>query len=112
MIYGYKCISCRKVFDVIKSVRDIDVNEFCPSCDSPAEREFVPQKVFFSGTKVEDAEFNHGLGAVTKSKKHREELAKRKGLVEVGNDFKSGDSMQTEFDKKREEKRKKEWDDL
>jgi hypothetical protein len=37
---------------------------------------------------------------------------KTKGLVEVGNDYKSGEKMQTTFDTAREEKRKKSWEDL
>jgi putative FmdB family regulatory protein len=112
MVYAYLCTKCPCEFDVIKSVKDMDVNEFCPNCEAPGERQFIPKRVFFSGTSVQHAEFNHGLGAVTKNKAHRDELAKRKGLVEVGNDFKSGDTMQTKFDRDREEKRKKGWDDL
>jgi putative FmdB family regulatory protein len=112
MTYQYYCEKCDKKFDVIKSVREIDVNEFCPDCESPSERQFVPQHVYFSGTKVQHAEYNPGLGAVTKNKKHREELAKRKGLVEVGNDFKSGETMQTKFDTERAEKLKKRYEDI
>jgi hypothetical protein len=97
---------------VIKSVKDIDVNEFCSSCGNPAERQFVPSRVYFSGTKVQHAEWNPGLGAVTKSKEHREELAKRKGLVEIGNDFKSGESMQKHFDEIRTDKLNKRYEDI
>lgn len=104
MIYEYKCIECKRSFDVTKSVKDIDVNEFCPRCDSPAERKFVPSKLHLTGTKVEHAEYNPGLGAVVKSKYERQELAKRKGLVEVGNDYKSGESMQKSFDETRAKK--------
>jgi putative FmdB family regulatory protein len=112
MTYQYYCEKCDTKFDVIKSVKDIDVNEFCPGCECPAERQFVPQHVYFSGTKVEHAEYNPGLGAVTKNKKHREELAKRKGVVEVGNDFGSGENMQKHFDQAREEKLKKRYEDI
>lgn len=112
MTYQYYCEKCDRTFDVIKPVKDIDVNEFCPKCENPSERQFVPSKVYFSGTKVEHAEYNPALGAVTKNKEHRKELAKRKGLVEVGNDFKSGESMQQHFDKAREEKLKKRYEDI
>lgn len=112
MTYQYNCEKCQSTFDVIKSVKDIDVNEFCPKCENPATRQFVPSKVHFTGTRVQHAEYNPGLGAVTKNKEHRSELAKRKGLVEVGNDFKSGESMQTHFDTAREEKLKKRYEDI
>lgn len=112
MTYQYQCVKCDHVFDVIKSVKDIDVNEFCPDCEAPAERQFVPTRVYFSGTQVQHAEYNPGLGQVVKSKYERQELAKRKGLVEVGNDFKSGESHQKEFETERARKREKAWDDL
>lgn len=112
MTYQYHCEKCDRSFDVVKSVKDIDVNEFCPNCESPSERQFVPTRVHFTGTSVQNAEYNPGLGAVTKNKKHREELAKRKGLVEVGNDYKSGESMQTQFDQAREEKLSKRYEDI
>lgn len=89
----------------------MDVNEFCPECAAPAERLFMPQRVYLSGTKVQNAEYNVGLGAVVKNAYERSELAKRKGLVEVGNDFKSGDSMQKNFDGERAVKREKAWED-
>lgn len=111
MTYQYNCPKCDNTFDVIKPARDIDVNEFCPSCESPAIRQFVPSKVYFSGTKVQNAEYNPGLGRVVKSKYHRTELAKRMGLVEVGNDYGGGDKMQKSFDTAREEKLKKRWED-
>lgn len=112
MTYAYKCTECAHAFDVIKSVKDIDVNEFCPRCESPAERQFVPSRVYFSGTEVTNPEWNPGLGAVVKSKRHREELAKRKGLIEVGNDFGSGKKMEQKFESDRAAKREKEWDAL
>jgi hypothetical protein len=95
---------------VIKSVRDIDRNENCPECGEFAVRQFVPKRVHFSGTSVQNAEYNPGLGCVVKDKYHRQELCKRKGLVEVGNDFKSGDSMQKHFDSERAAKREKAWE--
>jgi putative FmdB family regulatory protein len=111
MTYEYRCVKCEYCFDVIKSVKDMDINEYCPRCESPSERQFKPSRLYLNGTSVENAEYNPGLGAVTKNRKHRKELAKRKGLVEVGNDYKSGDKMQKEFDTKREAKLKKRYED-
>ncbi len=110
MVYEYQCSKCTHRFDVTKSVKDIDVTETCPQCGDFAERKFVPSKVYFSGTEVRDAEYNPGLGAVVKSKRHREELAKRKGLVEIGNDFKSSESIHKKFDEERSEKREQRYE--
>lgn len=110
--YVYVCSKCGHEFDVIKSYKDIDVNEFCPKCDEPAERQFVPKRVFFSGTAVTHAEYNPGLGTVVKNKAHKEDILKRRGLVEVGNDYGSGDKMVEKFDKDRAEKLSKRWDEV
>ena len=96
---------------MIKSVRDMDVNEFCPRCDEPAERQFVPKRVSFIGASVTHAEYNPGLGMVVKNKAHKEDILKRRGLVEVGNDYGSADKHQAKFDKDRSEKIAKRWEE-
>lgn len=111
MTYGYDCTKCHHEFDVIKSHRDMERNENCPKCGEFALRQFIPQRVFFSGAKVEHAEFNPGLGCVVRNKHHKQELMKQKGLVEVGNDFGSPDRMVDHFDKERADKRQKRWED-
>lgn len=112
MTYEYRCIKCDRRFEVIKSVRDIDVNEFCPRCEAPGERQFVPSRVYFNKTAVTHAEYNPGLGCVVKNKAHLEDLCKQKDVVQVGNDFTSGEKMDQKFEKDREEKRQKSWDDI
>jgi hypothetical protein len=47
-----------------------------------------------------------------KNKRHRQELAKQKGLVEVGNDFGAGEKIQKQFEAERAARREKEWDKL
>jgi putative FmdB family regulatory protein len=111
MTYEYLCEKCDKRFDVIKSYKDIDVTEYCPKCGEFAVRQFVPTRIHLSGTAVTHAEFNPGLGCVVKNKRHKEYLMKAKGVQEVGNDFKSGESMNAHFDKAREEKMRKRWED-
>jgi len=96
---------------VVKPVAEIAKVELC-ECGTPADRSFFPTRIHITGAKVEHAEWNPGLGCVTKNKRDREEIAKRQGLVEVGNDYKSGESIQKTFDQAREEKKKKEWDAL
>lgn len=113
MTYEYQCVKCERIFDVIKPHTEMDVNEFCHECGAPADRIKFPRgKVYLSGTAVEHAEYNPGLGAVVKNKAHRAELAKRKGLVEVGNDYKSAESMQKQFDTARAEKLNKRYEDV
>lgn len=110
MVYEYRCIKCRRKFEVVKSMRDFDRNEFCEPCGAPGEFVFNP-RVQIMGASVQHAEYNPGLGAVTKNKRDRAEQAKRKGVIEVGSDFKSGDSMQKSFDTDRAKKLAKRWEE-
>ena len=84
MIYPYEC-ECGFKTDIIKSVRDIDNSEKCPKCDTIMSRKIAGGNGFLYA-EVEDAEYNPGLGCVVKNKKHRAEIAKQRGLVEVGNE--------------------------
>lgn len=88
------------------------MNEYCPRCDEPAERQFAPRRLHLSGTRVTHAEYNPAFGEVVKNKHHRQELAKRLGVVEVGNDFKSGEKMDKQFEKDRVAKLERRWDDV
>jgi putative FmdB family regulatory protein len=110
--YEYECAECGRRFDVIKSVKDMERNENCPKCGEFGIRKCIPSKVYFNQTEVTHAEYNPGLGAVVKNKRHKDYLMKSKGIVEVGNDFGNGEKMQKEFDTAREEKLKKSWDDV
>jgi Golgi nucleoside diphosphatase len=96
---------------VIKSVKDMEVNETCPKCGEFAVRQFVPSRLHITGAKVTHAEYNPGLGCVVKNKAHKADIMKAKGVVEVGNDFKSGESMNQHFDTARTEKMRKRWED-
>ena len=107
MIYEYSCTKCKHVFDVIKRVADLDVNEFCLKCESPAERQFTAH-IHIMGAGVEHAEYNPAFGQVVKNKTHRKELAKRKGMIEIGNE--KPETIHKHFDQGREEKRAKSWE--
>jgi len=82
LIYEYDCPKCQEIVEVVKSMHDAARVEHCIICDNVMERLWNAPQII--GAKVEEAEFNHGLGCVTKSKNHRNEIAKRKGLIEVG----------------------------
>jgi putative FmdB family regulatory protein len=84
-VYPYKCTTCPHHFDVAKSVRQIDDPETCPKCQSDSKRYLVA--VNFNGASDWDkAEYNPGLGCIVKNTKHRERIAKARGLIELGNE--------------------------
>lgn len=113
MIYVYECNKCKHEFDIVKHHTEIDRQEHCPLCKNYLIRLFKPNPGCFMHTVSHDgAEYNPGLGCVVKNKKHKDYLLKEKNLVEIGNDFKSADSMIDSFDKAREEKREKSWEDV
>lgn len=107
--YDYLCEKCELEFEVIKSIHDYKTPEKCTKCGKQAIKIFSRQ-VHFIGTKIEDAEFNVGLGKITKSKRHRDELAKRMGLEELGNE--KPEVIHKTFDQAREDKLRKSWEDI
>ena len=110
MIYPYRCQECSHNFDVVKSVKQIDSLEECQACGSSSTERLFSAQIYFIGAKVEDSEYNPGLGCVTKGKRHREEIAKQRGLVEVGNE--SADTLHKESVVKKEKQREREWSEL
>lgn len=111
MTYVYRCRPCKARFEVIKSYKDMERNENCPSCGEFAIRDFIPESIEFTRTKVTHAEYNPGLGCVVKDAKHKDYLLKSKNLVEIGNDFGSGQKQQDKFDSDRAAKTKKRYED-
>ena len=84
MIYEYECKE-HGVFEVLKSMDEAGKDEPCPTCQVIGSR-LWNNRGGFTGEKVEHAEWNPALGCVIKNKKHRAEVAERKGLVEIGNE--------------------------
>lgn len=107
-IYPYLCEKCDVESDVIKSMHDSAREEQCKSCGNRLKRIYTPSQII--GASVQNAEFNLGLGCVTKNKRHREEIASRRGLVEVGNE--TPQTLHRESVVKRAKEREKEWDEL
>ena len=110
MIYPYECLTCKSSVDIVKSMHDASKSEFCETCKSELTR--VWTSFYTTGTRVENAEYNPGLGVVTKSAKDRAEQAKRQGVVEIGNDYKSPTAIGQAFDKARKEKIDKSWEEV
>lgn len=86
MIYAYECSSCKKQFDVIKPVSQIDDKEYC-ECKAEAKRIFVPPKLYFNNLKVQDPYFSTALGEMVKDDHDLRRKAKERGLTEIGNEL-------------------------
>lgn len=108
MVYPYACEKCDKTFDVVKHHTKSSRKEKCPDCGKVASR--IWTRAEFIGTKVENAEFNHGLGMVTKSARHRKDEARARGLEEVGNE--APKKTREHFEKVREDRRRKIYDEV
>lgn len=107
MRYPYKCHKCQHDWEVIKSIAQIDSPEVCPKCASGNTERYIARTHFY-GAAVEDSYFCPALGCIVKGKKHRNELANRNGLIEVGNEkpetiHKYHDAIRKEKEKKHEQ---------
>lgn len=109
-LYDYSCEKCELDFEIYKSIKEHQPREICPDCGNPSPQNFSRCRPHFTGTKIEDAEFNIGLGRITKSKRHREELAKQLGAIEIGTE--KPEKVHEHFDQQRETKRKKAYEEL
>ncbi len=107
MIYPYKS-ECGHLFEVIKSVAEIDNVELCPKCNAPAQR-YIGRTHHYGAGDWDKAEFNPGLGIVTRNARHRKDEAKARGMEEIGNE--SPDKMHDHFEKQRQEKYDRTWAD-
>jgi putative FmdB family regulatory protein len=87
MIYEYYCHDCQYLNDVEKKAAEIDRLEYCADCGSEMQRQ-LSASVSFQGEKTgsNEAYFNHALGCVVKGDKHAREIAKQRGLIEIGNE--------------------------
>ena len=112
MIYDFLCEKCDLEYEVIERISEYTGHKSCTMCGNDCIRIFSKVRIHLTGTAVQDAEFNVGLGKITKSKAHRDELAKQLGVVEIGNDFKKSEKIHAHFDSAREDKLKKSWDDV
>lgn len=91
----------------MKSMKEASNVEHCESCNGEMERIFVAPHIV--GASVQNAEFNYGLGQVINNKAHRAEVAKRKGLIEVGNE--NPDNMAKKAAQDKKERIDKIWED-
>jgi hypothetical protein len=76
---------CLFEFEVTKSVASIDHPETCEKCGAPAER-YISRTYFYGAGDWDKAEYNPGLGCITKNSLHRKRICKQRGLEEIGNE--------------------------
>ena len=88
-IYPYKCFECGNEFEFTARISEIDDTKVnCTKCGSllNSSHRKISSRQFFYGAKVEDAAFCNALGCVVKNNKHRQQIAKSRGMIEVGNE--------------------------
>ncbi len=105
--YPYRC-PCGEHWDVLKPLADIERIEACPSCGNLDSERYIARTHHF-GASVQDAEYNPGLGMVTRNSKHRKDEAKARGMEEIGNE--PVEKIHASMEAKRAQKYKDRWDD-
>jgi hypothetical protein len=92
-ITNFDCHSCRKSFSALYYYQTETNSPQCKWCGSidtalPEIRDLSDgSDIHLMGiSDWDNTEYNPGLGCVTRSRKHREQIAKERGLVEVGNE--------------------------
>lgn len=106
--YPYRC-ACGEHWDVFKPLAEIDRLEACPRCGNLDSERYIARTHVFGAGDWDRAEWNPGLGIVTRNARHRRDEAKARGLEEIGNE--PVESMHDHFEKAREKKYNDTWDD-
>jgi putative FmdB family regulatory protein len=84
--YEYLCSLCKTNFDVVKSIKELDEVETCPACAAHETVRTISRTHFYGAADWDKAQYNPGLGIVTRNSKHAYREAKSRGLIEVGNE--------------------------
>lgn len=108
--YRFVCNKCDVNFDIVESIKTYDGDGECPTCKNISRERVYSSKVQFIGTSVQSPEYNPAFGQVVKNKQHRDELAKRNGLIEIGNE--KPETVHKHYESERADKLKKAWDDV
>lgn len=108
MRYRY-CPGCNSTVESIKYLKGSRVLSECPKCTNSIDVGPAPSKIHFVGASVQNAEYNPAFGCVVKNKQHRNELAKQKGMEEIGNE--PVEKIHTHYDAERKETNDKIWRD-
>lgn len=113
MIYDWDCpsVSCNSRWEVVTTVAQRDEPTSCPVCGTAGIRSEV-YLVNVDRVAAGDwnrVEFNPGLGQWTKSWKHGREIAKARGLEEVGNT--APEALHKHADTTKADTRERRWQD-
>lgn len=108
--YPYRCpsSSCVTTWEVVKPLSDIERKEECPICGATGSR-YIGRTHFYGASDWDKAEYNPGLGCITKNAKHRKQICKARGIEELGNDYQSPEKLHEHNDKMRHEKWERSW---
>lgn len=88
MTYTYSCNSCQRTWSEHRRIvdRDSPISCECGSADTFRQKVVPVQICALAAADWNNPYFNHGLGCEVKSDKHAREIAKARGLTEVGNE--------------------------
>lgn len=84
MTFEYFCKYCKLEGYDVQAIGKAKKSIKCVSCGKRMQRIF--SVVCLSKTGVQSAEYNPAFGCVINNKQHAQELAKRNGMVEIGNE--------------------------
>ncbi len=107
MIYEYLCDRCNLAKDVIRPVSEYNATENCTACNNPMRKIFSKTQLYGLNDK---AEYNYSLGMVVKNKQHMKQIAKERGLIEVGTE--SPETIKKYAQKTKEERYNKSWGEV
>ncbi len=108
--YEWSCESCGHEWDVVTTIANRDEPEKCNKCPGQGVRGITTASIDKSSAgDWNNVSYNPGLGCWTKSWKHGREIAKARGLEEIGNE--RPDKIEKSFEKQRAETREQRWRD-
>jgi hypothetical protein len=83
----------------------------CPKCQASDNHRFIAGTRFFIGASDWDkAEYNPALGCVTRNAQHRRQIARDRGVEEIGNDYGSVDKIHKHFESAKAEELRRSWE--
>jgi predicted nucleic acid-binding Zn ribbon protein len=107
MMYDYRCEKCENDEVVIKPASDYNKSEFCQFCQLEMIKVFSKTQIICDKSSYE---YCHSLGQIVKNNRHRRELAKERGMVEVGTE--TPEKIHAKNEKDLNEKIQRRWDEV
>jgi predicted nucleic acid-binding Zn ribbon protein len=120
--FEFRCTPCNQTFEEVQPMarqKRLTIDQLrrekkrtakCPACGIVSSERIFSSSVYFVGAQVENAEYNPALGQVVKNSRHRKDLAKEKGLIEIGNE--PPEKIHKKFESDRADKLKKSWEEV